>query len=1400
MSRALFHASSSSLDDLQQLPSSPLLERIDSVVNNRDLLDSLDFNESSSSPSVLSTRKQKPETAINKTKKEEEFQLENNLDSILDVSFKEKSNDISLAMSPAVTSYHSDLAYPRMKSVNRKSVGTSSTSGLGSLDSFITESKLNEKESPDDDLFISPPVLNKRKYISWCMSNEMKMISQSTPIVQTKDSLYGSENLELSPTLTSRKQLLNRNNSEWLNEIELKSNDLHRKNGCVRSRKLKFNNNEHGDNMSNRLLNNQDKPDESMKYLNNDGIEEVLLDFDKTNFMYDCDETNDELSPTMTSGYKSVPSLPTSLLSGSVDSLSNISTTMLQDLNKQDQHPIPWHPNKSISNVTNNKVQDTVSSVHEMVRSQVGNEHKSIVGNCDMTHETVKIMNKSETDNHVSMEKLISRDEHFHNVNDIFVDDVDKTLDAKQSEEELCEKRDVMDTSDVDVPYLRFHHNVQHLNKVNLFLYPKIKVEKRKCLSSRDVKRSDFEMINKGDADFKTNFCMKEALNAKSENYTVTTRYDVSKNELVTIDNGDVKLKTVCLSNEEELMKEQVLVNDNTKGICVNEVSNEQTHSNNDSLINVLTDTIVDSNHKQNVHRLSNESHKCKLGNQPERLNNGGIDVNPFVNMDDLTQIPVEDLNDCGNCLTLGTNFNKKSPLLVESLKTDSSGFQTGIDKIVDVSEETLEAARNMFEDDMTIANHNNNVEIGFCTGRGKKVEVSEKSLKAAKKIFEDDPTIQNPNKNVETGFCGFQTGHGKKVEVSEKSLKAAKKIFEDDTTIQNPNKNVETGFCGFQTGHGKKVEVSEKSLKAAKKIFEDDTTIQNPNKNVETGFCGFQTGHGKKVEVSEKSLKAAKKIFEDDTTIQNLNKNVETGFCGFQTGHGKKVEVSEKSLKAAKKIFEDGTTIQNPNKNVETGFCGFQTGHGKKVEVSEKSLKAAKKIFEDGTTIQNPNKNVETGFCGFQTGHGKKVEVSEKSLKAAKKIFEDDTTIQNPNKNVETGFCGFQTGHGKKVEVSEKSLKAAKKIFEDDTTIQNPNKNVETGFCGFQTGHGKKVEVSEKSLKSAKKIFEDDTTIQNLNKNVETGFCGFQTGHGKKVEVSEKSLKAAKKIFEDDTTIQNPNKNVETGFCGFQTGHGKKVEVSEKSLKAAKKIFEDDTTIQNPNKNVETGFCGFQTGHGKKVEVSEKSLKAAKKIFEDDTTIQNPNKNVETGFCGFQTGHGKKVEVSEKSLKAAKKIFEDDTTIQNLNKNVETGFCGFQTGHGKNVEVSEESLKAAKRLFEDDTTISNPCKDVANGFCGFQIGSSKNVEESLKAVDKTFEDDIIKNIKTEVAEEFLKVDNIVQQCYGNYTSYTLNQANQHAEQNCVSVPKSGKYKVNSKVILYFFFFLFFFAKQYNRH
>ena len=723
-----------------------------------------------------------------------------------------------------------------------------------------------------------------------------------------------------------------------------------------------------------------------------------------------------------------------------------------------------------------------------------------------------------------------------------------------------------------------------------------------------------------------------------------------------------------------------------------------------------------------------------------------------LINMDTLTQIPFEELDNfdcCRRILTANTEYKTEvsdekniNCVILDpseiSCKDNFVGFHTALGKEIKISDKSLEVAKKMLEDngevkkvgqklmsspinsrvgekdnklDLStnpVKQSSNNIErckyheyyfAGFQSCLDKNVEVSDKSINATEKILETEVLLHELNQDHKLSVS-CQKGLRKKVGMSEESLKAAKRVPDDKCTAKSLEQGSE--LVGSAEGSGKEVQISENSMETVQKAFDFDDLAKQPKQ--EQNFRTFQTGSGKEIEISEESLKAAKRILWDESLAKLPTQ--EKKFVGFQTCLGKKVEISNESWKAAKKILEDNS-VKQPNE--VSNFSRLQPGSGKKVKMFEESLKTAKKKFREERTTKPTEQ--ESKFVCFQTGLGEKVEVSEESLKAAQKLFDDDNSVK------QTNSLRFQIGPGKKVEIPEEPLKATKKILDDDELSIKPPEEVGK-LTKFQAGLRKKYEILNDSVKAVTEVFYKETSSKSRDE--ERKFAEFQTGSGKMVEISEESLKAVKQIFNNESSIKPLEQ--ESKLINVQTALGKKIKTCKDALNVAKKIFDNESSAEPTDQ--ESKFVGFQTGLGKKIDISEDSLKAVKEIFDDK--ISTKSLDYKSKSTGFHTGLGKKAKICEDPLKAAKNTFDKESSVKPTEQN--SKFVGFQTSlHlGKKVETSGDPLKAVKKVLENYESLKKPSYESDVTVLQTQQGKKVEVsEDSSKSFKKLTENNL---------------------------------------------------------------------------
>ena len=392
-------------------------------------------------------------------------------------------------------------------------------------------------------------------------------------------------------------------------------------------------------------------------------------------------------------------------------------------------------------------------------------------------------------------------------------------------------------------------------------------------------------------------------------------------------------------------------------------------------------------------------------------------------------------------------NFAVPKPKKLHNAKFD--GFSTAKGTKFNISEDSLKKAQNIFNEEFhpkstdklvwEDKNPSNSKDFpnlkfeGFSTARGKKSNVSEESLNKAKDIFSDELHLKNieEKENFSEGnpselvnlqkskFDGFSTAKGTKFNISEDSLKKAKNIFDEEFHPKSAESVLESNsselrnvskvkFGGFSTAKGSKFNISEDSLKRARHIFDEEFNPKSEENHLEGNslelknlanvkFGGFSTAKGTKFNISEDLLKKAKNIFSEEFHPGNAVKEEENlptetlsgfrnlpnvKFDGFSTAKGTKFSISEDSMRKAKNIFNeeiDPKSVENFDeskkvlssvnaselKNLSNAkFDGFSTAKGTKFKVSEESLKNAKNIFNKEFHNKDNEKPVEENIA----------------------------------------------------------------------------------------------------------------------------------------------------------------------------------------------------------------------------------------------------------------------------------------------------------------------------------------------------------------------------------------------------------------------------------------------------
>ena len=440
----------------------------------------------------------------------------------------------------------------------------------------------------------------------------------------------------------------------------------------------------------------------------------------------------------------------------------------------------------------------------------------------------------------------------------------------------------------------------------------------------------------------------------------------------------------------------------------------------------------------------------------------------------------------------------------------------------------------------------------GFASASGKKVEISKETLDRVKNIFNDEDVNNKESESYQdlheengpTKFVGFASAAGKKVQISNEALAKVKNIFNDEDVNDKESKtetcqtscaeNGPTKFVGFASATGKRVDISKEALAKVKNIFNDeevgDRSENNQTLDTENGpmkFVGFSSATGKKVDISKEALARVRNIFNDEDVSDKKSKtetcptinpeNCPIKFAGFSSATGKKVDISKEALAKVKNMFNDEDVDDKESKsdtpqtlNAEKGpmkFAGFSSASGKKVDISKEALAKVRNTFNDEVESDIESKSdthqISSGprkFVGFASATGKKVDISEEALAKLKQIFNEEAeTVEDLNVEKETRnshpemyseespkeFYGFASANRKTVAITSESLAAGKKSFNYEGEDVTDEKTDTPKSIGFASANGKRSNISSDSIKHAKNLFSDIETASENKENV---------------------------------------------------------------------------------------------------------------------------------------------------------------------------------------------------------------------------------------------------------------------------------------------------------------------------
>nr|XP_033197248.1 breast cancer type 2 susceptibility protein homolog isoform X2 [Bombus vancouverensis nearcticus] len=250
-------------------------------------------------------------------------------------------------------------------------------------------------------------------------------------------------------------------------------------------------------------------------------------------------------------------------------------------------------------------------------------------------------------------------------------------------------------------------------------------------------------------------------------------------------------------------------------------------------------------------------------------------------------------------------------------------GFQTTSGQRINVTSEALSKAKELFNNEFKendnsgqkfkaeneINTFNAQIpDVGFQTASGKCINVTNEALSKARELFNNELKESDNSEqkfkaeneintfNAQIPDVGFQTASGQRINVTNEALSKAKELFNNEFK-ENDNSgqkfkaeneintfNAQIPDVGFQTASGKCINVTNEALSKARELFNNELKESDNSEqkfkaengintfNAQIPDVGFQTASGKCVNVTNEALSKAKAMFQEE-----ISKDFET-------------------------------------------------------------------------------------------------------------------------------------------------------------------------------------------------------------------------------------------------------------------------------------------------------------------------------------------------------------------------------------------------------------------------------------------------------------------------------------------------------------------------------------------
>lgn len=536
---------------------------------------------------------------------------------------------------------------------------------------------------------------------------------------------------------------------------------------------------------------------------------------------------------------------------------------------------------------------------------------------------------------------------------------------------------------------------------------------------------------------------------------------------------------------------------------------------------------------------------------------------------------------------------NKEVHLLSTTVLRDAEGKREELCQRAkkSINDEILPGAAFMDEDqERTIRKEF----YGFQTAAGKIVNVDEQSLSEAKELWEkslrDDCSRPEHKDSTSETFQGFHAASGKPhsakddPKLGEKShdLPSSEKI-DQPTRIDGLERDVK--FCGFQTASGKQVKVSENALSEANKLWENSSANGAQSLISDGEPCkdklsieGFQTASGNIVKVDEKSITEARKLWTsaDLENSENLPQSVLENL--FQPDNFSQVSMKDmdpsEDQASGETLKMTSAITETPQSVPRLANSDSRKSTASSTDIPYKMQRTAEKEIENEYTQPSfvPNASNKGIHGSNQTLDNKTADTSAPGdKKGTVKSLSGNDKAKSNGQVLSSSTCPFMSASGKQISVSSSALESTKSFFSeiDESVDLNTSESECKSFSPFQSASGKSVSVSQKSLEKARAVFADNPEMETSHcvsstdtklKVKEDSFLPFQSASGGNVSVSQKALEMARdKLAENFSKEQAPkpkflnNDRMNSGVSPFQSASGKSVKVCKSSLDRAR-------------------------------------------------------------------------------------------------------------------------------------------------------------------------------------------------------------------------------------------------------